>query len=394
MTARLVYLDHNATTPLDPRVAQAMGEAWQAGPANPSSQHTFGRQARRRLTQAHDAIVQLLGGRTDGPAPDALIFTSGGTEANNLAVQGLVPHPAGHERPEVIVSAIEHPSVRGPAALLAQRGFVVHQVRPDADGVIPPQAVARLLSPRTSLVSVMLANNETGVLQPVHEIAQLCHALEGPTRVLVHTDASQAVGKHPVHFAELGVDALTISPHKFGGPVGIGGLLLRHGVLPRPLLAGGFQQHGLRPGTESVPLAVGFQEALRLAQHELPSRIERLRQLRDRLEAGLLAAGTECHLFGRAARRLPNTSCVAFPGVNRQALVMALDLEGLACSTGSACASGSSEPSPALLAMGADPALVEGAIRLSLGPTNTLEEVDWAVDRISFHVKKLRIRAP
>lgn len=416
MPSKLVYLDHNATTPLDDRVAQAMLQAWQAGPANPSSQHTFGRQARRRLEAARETIARKLGACTAGPQPDRVIFTSGGTEANNLALFGLLdasptdrmelaPKQAGkpssqklppeaptpsRDAPEVIISAIEHPSILSAAAQLCQRGVVVHLAQPDARGVVRPETVAHLLSPRTRLVSVMLANNETGVLQPVAEIAAVCKSQQEAPGIVVHTDAVQAVGKHRVHFRELGVDAMTVAPHKFGGPLGIGALVIKGTTRPRPLLFGGFQQAGLRPGTESVALAVGFAEALRLADEELSERIERMRQGRDRLEEGLRAAVPDCQIVAMEAPRLPNTTCVAFPGVDRQALVMALDLEGVACSTGSACASGSSEPSPALLAMGLERWLVEGAIRLSLGPTTTREELDWAVDRISFHVKKLR----
>lgn len=415
MPARLIYLDHNATTPLDDRVAHAMREVWQAGPANPSSQHVFGRQARRRLEQAREAIAQTLGARTAGQSPDRIIFTSGGTEANNLALLGFLHVPgasqsapagervsnsAGREpvagcgepcsAPEVIISAIEHPSVLSAAAQLSRHGVIVHLARPDQQGVVRPETVASLLSSRTRLVSVMLANNETGVLQPVMEIVALCKSFADAPGILVHTDAVQAAGKLRVHFRELGVDAMTVAPHKFGGPLGIGALVVRGEVLPRPLLFGGFQQGGLRPGTESVALAVGFAAALRLAEEALPQRTQRMQQLRDRLEASLRAAVPDCQILGLEAPRLPNTSCVAFPGVDRQALVMALDLEGIACSTGSACASGSSEPSPTLLAMGLDRAVVDGAIRLSLGHTTTREELDCAVERISLLVKKLR----
>jgi cysteine desulfurase len=412
MPKRLVYLDHNATTPLDDRVAQAMLQVWQAGPANPSSQHTFGRQARRRLEAARESIAQMLGADTTGRQPDRVIFTSGGTEANNLALFGLLfgflglssgdrsgsaaeraNKPASSEPlgpPEIIISAIEHPSILSAAGRLRQRGVVVHLVPPDRQGVVRPQAVAGLLNPRTRLVSVMLANNETGVLQPVAEIAGICKSFPAPAPIVVHTDAVQAVGKHRVHFRELGVDAMTVAPHKFGGPLGIGALVVKAEALPQPLLFGGFQQGGLRPGTESVALAVGFAEALRLAVEELPQRTERMRQLRDRLEEGLAAAVADCLILGREVPRLPNTTCVAFPGVDRQALVMALDLDGVACSTGSACASGSSEPSPVLLAMGLDRTLVEGAIRLSLGHRTTPDELDWALERIFFHVNKLR----
>jgi cysteine desulfurase len=241
-----------------------------------------------------------------------------------------------------------------------------------------------------ALVSAMLANNETGVIQPVAEIASLCKERGS----FLHTDAVQAIGKIPVHFHDLGVDAMTVAPHKFHGPLGIGGLVLRHGVKLQPQLFGGFQQGGLRPGTENLALAVGFHEALKLAVIELPTRAARMQQLRDGWEQELKEYGRqEClpHvIIGEGSPRLPNTSCVSFPGLNRQALVMALDLAGVACSTGSACASGSSEPSPTLVAMGLPKEVVEGAIRLSLGGFTTAEEVAEASRRIIKTVKHLR----
>jgi cysteine desulfurase len=238
-------------------------------------------------------------------------------------------------------------------------------------------------------VSAQLANNETGVIQPVAEIAALCHERS----MAMHTDAVQAVGKIPVHFRELGVDAMTVAPHKFHGPLGIGGLVLRHGIKIQPRLFGGFQQGGLRPGTENVALAIGFHEALKLAVAELDQRAERMASLRDELERSLREELPEMVVIGEDAPRLPNTSCIAFPGLDRQQLVMALDLAGVACSTGSACASGSSEPSRTLVAMGLSKEVVEGAIRLSLGAFTTAEEVAEAARRIIKTVKELRMAA-
>jgi cysteine desulfurase len=235
-------------------------------------------------------------------------------------------------------------------------------------------------------VSVMLANNETGVLQPVAEIAQAAAAHGIP----VHTDAIQAVAKIPVNFRELGVAAMSVAPHKFHGPLGIGGLLLKHGAGLRPLFHGGFQQAGLRPGTESVALAVGFFTALVMADRELAERQKRVRGLREKLESLLLAGIPSAVIIGAASARLPTTTCVAFPGINRQALVMALDMAGVACSTGSACASGSSEPSATLVAMGLPPEQIESAIRLSLSALTTAEETAEAAKRILKCVKHLR----
>jgi cysteine desulfurase len=390
MPAPHIYLDHNSTTPLDPRVAEAMARAWRECGANPASQHAPGRAARRMLEEAREGILALLGAKTTGMDADQLVFTSGGTEANNLAILGLPsagtkPGP-GESLARITISAIEHPSVLGAAGELIRRGWSVSRLPAQRNGMVDIGGDGTA-EPRC--FSIMLANNETGVIQPIAELARRFH--EGGATI--HTDAVQAVGKIPVNFRELGVDAMTVAPHKFHGPIGIGALVVKHDVKLQPQLFGGFQQGGLRPGTENVALAVEFHEALKLAVAELPERAERMRSLRDALEHSLRAAfpaPNELVIIGEDAPRLPNTSNVSFPGVNRQALVMALDLAGVACSTGSACASGSSEPSPTLVAMGLPKAVIEGSIRLSLGAFTTAEEVAEAGRRIIKAVKHLR----
>jgi cysteine desulfurase len=401
MPADSIYLDNNATTPIDPRVVEAMTRAWRDCGANPASQHTPGRRARRMLEEAREGILELLGAKTGGMDADQLIFTSGGTEANNLAILGLPI--AGGQRASggstssparIAVSALEHPSVTGAVNERSRRDRIeqFHTTRvlltpPDTHGIVCAAAATDLA--HFGLFSIQLANNETGVIQPVAEIAALCHERGS----LVHTDAVQAVGKIPVSFRELGVDAMTVAPHKFHGPLGIGALVLKHGVKLQPQLFGGFQQGGLRPGTENVALAVGFHEALNLAIRELPERSARMQRLRDQLEGTLLDQGrpeARPTIIGAAAPRLPNTSCVSFLGLDRQALVMALDLAGVACSTGSACASGSSEPSPALIAMGLPHDVIQGAIRFSLGAFTTAAEVAEAARRILNTVNHLR----
>ena len=384
-----IYLDHNSTTPIDPRVLEAMTRAWRDCGANPASQHAPGRQARRMLEEAREGILTLLGGKTAGMDADQLIFTSGGTEANNLALLGLPlagTKPGPGEPPSgVAISSIEHPSVIGAAQQLARRGLPVVHVPVRTSGVIASEDKA-LADARW--LSVMLANNETGVIQPVAEIARCC-----ANDALFHTDAVQAVGKIAVKFRELDVDAMTVAPHKFHGPIGIGALVVKHDVKLQPQLFGGFQQGALRPGTENVALAVGFYEALKLAVAELPERAERMRSIRDELERTLRVAfpvSDGMVIVGEDAPRLPNTSNVSFPGLNRQALVMALDLAGVACSTGSACASGSSEPSPTLVAMGLPTEVVEGSIRLSLGAFTSGDEAAEATRRIIKCVKHLR----
>lgn len=383
-----IYLDHNATTPLDPRVLEAMTQVWRDHGANPASQHAAGRRARRALEDARDGLLSLLGGKTTGMRADRLIFTSGGTEANHLALRGL-------RKPElsdrgIAISAIEHPSVQATAEQLAREGTRVDRVPVLSSGIVDVGAVRAIVErppeQRPQLVSVMLASNETGVLQPVAEIATLLAEQD----ILLHSDAVQAVGKLPVHFRELGLAAMTIAAHKLHGPVGSGALVLRDGVTLQPQLFGGFQQAALRPGTENVALAVGFHVALQIWDEERSTRAHHMQQLRDQLEHTLHKELPDSVVVGHAAERLPHTLCIAFPGLDRQALVMALDLAGVACSTGSACASGSSEPSPTLLAMGLPGDVISGAIRLSCGAFSTSVEMNDAACRIINSVKQLQ----
>ena len=393
MSPAPIYLDNNSTTPLHPEVAETMLRAATDLVGNPASQHSLGRKTRRVLEEAREGIVSLLDGKTGGMDADRLIFTSGGTEANQLAIRGLVGSavsnlysgPAGVPR-SIIISSIEHPSALGAAEALAAAGFEVRKLAAGQNGLVDCAPLNDLLDERTQLVSVMLANNETGVLQPVAEIAETAAVHDIP----VHTDAIQAVGKIPVNFRALGVTALSIAPHKFHGPLGIGGLLLKHDAKLRPLFHGGFQQAGLRPGTESVALALGFYTALVLVDRELAERQARMTALRENLESLLLAGAPSAVIIGASSPRLPTTTCIAFPGINRQALVMALDMAGVACSTGSACASGSSEPSATLVAMGLPQEQIESAIRLSLSALTTITEVEEAAKRILKCVNHLR----
>ena len=375
-----IYLDNNSTTPIDPRVVEAMVRVERDGLANPASQHHLGRRARRLLEEAREGIASLLGADVTSFHADQLIFTSGGTEANNLALFGLsaARQASTSDRSQVIVSAIEHPSVLESAKVLEGRGCPVVRLGVSTDGVVDEQALQAALQQPTAIVSVMLANHETGVLQPVERLASLCSIANVP----MHTDAVQAVGKHPVNFRALKVSALTLTAHKFHGPPGIGALLLRNDSKLEPTLFGGFQQGGLRPGTEPVALAIGFHEALRLAHVEQQERVERMARLRDELARALREAFPDLLGAGEDSLRLPHTLNLALPGINRQALLMALDMAGVACSTGSACASGSSEPSPVLTAMGLPQHAIEGAIRLSLSAVTTDLQAAEAVQRI------------
>lgn len=378
----MIYLDHNATTPIDPEVVEAMAQAARESLANPASQHQAGRKARRMLESAREGIAELVGAKTGGMDADQVIFTSGGTEANNLALFGLSAGRPG----DVLISAIEHPSIQAAADELRRRGRVVHRLSVTSDGAIDLEACRSAIGNLPAMASIMLANNETGVLQPVAEVAAACRA----GNVILHTDAVQAVGKITVNFRALGVAAMTIAPHKFHGPVGIGALVLRHGIKLEPQLFGGFQQGGLRPGTQSVVLAVGFHRALLQWHAEAAAREQRMRALGVQLASDLLAGAPGAVLVGEGAPRLPHTLNLAFPGINRQALAMALDLASVACSTGSACASGSSEPSGVLIAMGLPKEVIEGSIRLSWGAFTTPAEMTEAARRILKCIKHLR----
>ncbi|MDA7979210.1 MAG: cysteine desulfurase, partial [Pirellulales bacterium] len=350
-----LYLDHNATTPVAAEVLQAMADAERAFPGNPASQHSAGRAAKATLEDAREEISQLLGASPD----DAVILTSGGTEANNLALLGL----AGENPARILISAIEHPSVDAPAERLRTLGWDVVKIPVDSSGLLRREQLAQMLQTPTRLVSVIYGNNETGVLQPLEEIVTACHA----AGAAVHTDAVQVAGKMPLDFSSLGVDAMTVTAHKFHGPRGIGALILRPGVRLAPRLFGGQQQGALRPGTESVALAIGLLEALRIWKRYADEIQSRLAKLRETFESHLCQQLPDVVIHSAEAPRLPHTSAIGFPGLNRQQLLMALDTAGIACSAGSACASGSTDPSPVLMAMGCKGDVLEGSLRFSFG---------------------------
>lgn len=381
-----IYLDHNATTPVRAEVVEAMARCWREAPANPASQHRWGQAARRRLEQLREGIATLLGANPTGTPPDRVLFTSGGTEANNLAIRGIAQARSPQEPAQLVISAIEHPSVLEPAEALLEQGWRLDCLGVDTTGVVRTTELPNLLSQQTALVSVMLANHDTGVVQPVAEVARLCRERGVP----LHSDAVQAAGKWPIGFRELGVSALSIAAHKFRGPLGIGALIVRGDLTLKPTLFGGSQQWGLRPGTESLPLVVGMYTALELWQQEQQELAERMIRLRGQFERGLARSLEGIVIHGEAAPRLPQTSNVAFLGVDAQIVLMALDLAGIACSLGAACSSGSAEPSPTLLAMGLPRATVDSSLRFSLGATTTPAEIDEAVRRIVSVVGQLR----
>jgi cysteine desulfurase len=370
-----IYLDNNATTPMLPAVWESMQPYLTEAFANPASAHTSGRRARRALEDARESIAAHL-----GAVSDEVIFTSGATEANNLALFGLCGDPPAH----LLASPIEHPSVAEPLRQLAESGFALDLLSVDAQGRVPAASLADRLRSDTRLVAVMLANHETGTIQPICALTESLAA-----RARFHCDATQAVGKIPVHFHNLGVDTLALSAHKFHGPKGIGALVLRRGVKLRPRTWGGHQQHGRRPGTEPVALAVGFASALDFACREMNERLAHVCRLRERFLAQLRSNASPIVLNG-PDDDVPHTINVSIPGLKADLLLMNLDLAGVACSTGSACSSGSLLPSPVLQAMGVPDDLLRSAMRFSLSPLLTLHDIDEAARRIAAVVSRLR----
>jgi cysteine desulfurase len=379
MPARRTYLDYNATSPLDPRVLEAMRPWLEGRFGNPSSIHWAGREARAAVDRARGQVAKLL-----GAAPSEVVFTSGGTEADNLALWGVV-RAAQASTPHLVVSAIEHPAVIGAAAALEEDGVAVSRVGVGREGVVDPDRLEAALRPETLLVSVMLAQNETGAVQPVAEIARRCRE----RGILVHTDAVQAAGRLPLPVAGLGVDLLSLSGHKMGAPQGVGALYVRRGVRLSPLHQGGAQERGRRSGTENVAGIVGLGAAADLAVAELALVPARVGALRDRLERELLAAIPDIHV-NSPGDRLCNTLSLIINGVEGEALLLNLDLEGIAASSGSACSSGTMKPSPVLLAMGLTPQEAHGSLRLSLGRESAEADVEAVVAALPPIVTRLR----
>jgi cysteine desulfurase len=371
-----IYLDNNATTPLLPAVWEAMRPYATDCFGNPASAHWAGRRARHALEDARERVASLLGAN-----PDEVIFTSGATEANNLAIFGL----AGESPSHLITTPIEHPSVAEPIERLEKRGFCISRMPVDSTGIVDPESVRELVEPQTRLVSVMLANNETGAVQPVKQLSCVLHG-----RIAFHCDGAQAVGRVPVHFYDLGITALTFSAHKFHGPTGIGALLLRRDAKCAPQLWGGHQQQGRRPGTEAVALVIGLRAALDLAERERDTRISKVLHLRARFLHSLRERAGPVVLNGPEVGGVPHTLNLSFPGCRADSLLMNLDLAGVACSTGSACSSGSLLPSPVLRAMRVSPEVLHSAMRFSFHPFLTEEEIDEAANRIARVVARLR----
>ncbi|MBN2193714.1 MAG: cysteine desulfurase [Polyangiaceae bacterium] len=375
-----IYLDHNATTALDPIVRTEMTPWLDAKFGNPSSLHAFGQEARRAVDAARARVARLVGAE-----PEEIVLTSGGTEANNLAILG-VAEGSRPTRRRVVTTAIEHQSVLGPCGFRAHGGGALTVLPVDRDGRLDPAEALASLRNDTLLASVMLANNDVGTEQPVGALASRARELGIP----LHTDAVQAVGKVPVDVRALGVDLLSFSAHKLHGPSGAGALYVRRGVALAPRAFGGHQERGLRPGTENVAAIVGFGKACDLAAERLERDATHLARLRAGFEAALLATVPGAVVNGDGAPRLPNTSNVSFDGVDGQLLVINLDLLGLAVSTGAACSSADREPSHVLLAMGRTPLEARASMRCSFGRGNTDDDVSQSVERIARAVSMLR----
>lgn len=371
-----IYFDHNATTALDAGVLETMLPFMTQQHGNPTSRHSFGRHARSAIERAREQVADAVNAH-----PSQVIFTSGGTEANNLAITGIA---GSYGVSQIVTSAIEHPCVSRPALAMKQRGWKLAALNVDDCGIVKAAGLEALLKAETSIVSVMLANNETGVLQPVTRLAEIARR-HGTT---LHTDAVQALGKIKVDFAELNVHAMTLSSHKINGPQGAGALILDKRIDIQPVIHGGGQERGLRSGTENVAAIVGFGAACELIQSRLSQHSSHIRPLRERLENGLNKL--DAVIFGAAAERLPNTSFFAFNEIDGETLVMALDRKGFAVASGSACSSDSSEPSSVLLAMGVEPDLAKGAVRVSLGMQNSQEQVDAFLAVLEQEITRLR----
>ncbi len=379
-----IYLDHNATTRPWPEVIEAVAYHLQHSYANPGSRHAEGRQARKVLESSRESIASILGAQ-----PDEVIFTSGGTEASNLALFGAALSMAPGT---IALTAGEHPATIEACKSLKPSGWELSFLPVDREGRLVAEGVGSLFpsgssSPRSvRIATVILAHNETGVIQDLRPLATTCRE----HGAFCHIDAVQAVGKIEVNFAELGATSLAFGAHKFHGPRGIGGLLLKKGATLAPFEFGGHQESGRRPGTEMVALAAGMAKALELWHRERRERTARLSELRDRLEAGLFDRCPWAVVNGSREHRLPNTLNIAFPGLDGEAILVNLDLEGIACSLGSTCASGSAEPAPALVAMGAPPEVYKASVRFTVGLENTLEEMDDAAERIGRVIARLR----
>jgi cysteine desulfurase len=380
-----IYFDHNATTPVDPAVLDAMLPFFSANFGNASSIHTFGQRARSAVETAREQVAALLNAR-----PQEIVFTSGGTESDNHAIFGVVAAAAAAIAKHVITSSIEHEAVLNTCQALEKQGVAVTYLPVNCDGLINLDDLRKAIRPETVLITIMHANNELGTVQPLADIGRIAAEAD----IYFHSDAVQSVGKVPVDVKSLQLDLLSLSGHKLYAPKGIGALFIKGGARVRQFLYGGHHQRGFRPGTENVAGIVGLGKAAELARIALDSDAQRMSNLRDNLERGILSRVPDSRANAANAPRTPNTSNITFPGIEGEALIIALDLKGLACSTGAACSSGAVEPSHVLTAIGLPASEARASIRFSLGRHTTTADIDAALEIVPAAVGQLRQLSP
>lgn len=379
-----IYMDHGATTKPDPEVVDAMQPYYNEFFGNASSLHSTGQDAAKALNRSRKIIADLIGAKSD-----EIIFTSGGTESDNLALKGIA-YQKKYTGKHIITSIIEHPAILNTCKYLGENGFSVTYVPVDDQGVVNPEDVAAAINDNTILISIMHANNEIGTIQPIKEISKIAHE----HNVLMHTDAVQSVGKIPVNVDDLGVDMLSISGHKIYGPKGVGALYVRKGTRLQSLVQGGAHEFGKRAGTENIPGIVGFAKAVELADQRLDEEGKHLTDLRETMIKKILDSIPYSHLNGHPTQRLPNNVHIRFNFIEGESLLMMLNMKGVDVSTGSACSSKSLEPSHVLIALGLPPEEIHGSLRITMGRENTMDEVDYVVENLIDIVKKLRAMSP
>jgi cysteine desulfurase len=379
-----IYLDHAATTPTHPEVVKAMLPYFTDAFGNPSSIHSLGQETKAAVEEAREKVAHLIGARSD-----EIVFTSGGTEADNFAVKG-VAYANRQRGNHIITTSIEHHAVLEPCKFLEEQGFEVTYLRVDKYGLVDPEDVRKAITDKTILISVMHANNEIGTIEPIPEIARIARE----QKIYFHTDAVQTTGHIPVNVDALGVDLLSISAHKIYGPKGVGALYIRKGTRIVPFMHGGEQERGRRASTENVPAMVGFGKTVEIAESEMKGEMEHLTSLRDELIRGLFERIEGIYLNGHPSQRLPNNVNVSVEFVEGESMAISLDLEGIAASTGSACASSAIEASHVLLALGLPPWLCHGSLRLSLGRETTQEDIDRVLEVLPRIVSRLRAMSP